>query len=520
MINIKRIVVFVLVWILLVQNSFFGVVFAAEDTEVKCNTCTMASYEFQTYINFQVEVLQILKKAVRIKEDWWKKGTVWLFSAGILNLPANMIKAWASAFKKGTKELADWAKAAKMWAIMLASMTTELVWKDAWWWLLILFKSKTFVRERTTLLNIDMSIHDTMWDLWMEWLWEDDIAFDLMWDIESLQQKYKENTWNPLGLFTTFNTKWSIKYKDMVHMLLRLNSMLKTFISMNNSAVSSKVITKWWISLWFNQKLMLDMVASYACAKAPSECSSMWKDLANNTKVRSQISKWFETSKTLINKANDDLSEAMLSFKGSVKDTFGDKKVSEKTWLTPKQLAILRTAYGIDTTKLSKEQWIWLEKTIFAISHPWQVVSSINLKPSDAASVEDRLAKEKAKAARDRRKQDEKYIKELLISNTADIEAKIEAEKNLVITRYETGMQAALESTVAAVLMQKQEDKNLFMIYGNLSITSYFIEIWSFMHTILENSIWTKDSKWLVKYLWDTCTAQCANKWTTNCFAK
>jgi predicted DNA binding protein len=57
-----------------------------------------------------------------------------------------------------------------------------------------------------------------------------------------------------------------------------------------------------------------------------------------------------------VNKANDNLSAAMLSFKSSVKDTFGDKDVAEETGLTPKQLSILRTAYGIDTTKLSKEQ--------------------------------------------------------------------------------------------------------------------------------------------------------------------
>jgi hypothetical protein len=39
------------------------------------------------------------------------------------------------------------------------------------------------------------------------------------------------------------------------------------------------------------------------------------------------------------------------------------------------------------------------------------------------------------------------------------------------------------------------------------------------MHHILEISIGTKDTKWLIKYLWDTCESQCTSKWTINCFA-
>jgi hypothetical protein len=58
------------------------------------------------------------------------------------------------------------------------------------------------------------------------------------------------------------------------------------------------------------------------------------------------------------------------------------------------------------------------------------------------------------------------------------------------------------------------------MIYGNLSVTKYFVEIWSLIHKILEKSIGTKDTKWLVKYLWNACELQCSNKWITNCYAK
>jgi hypothetical protein len=67
--------------------------------------------------------------------------------------------------------------------------------------------------------------------------------------------------------------------------------------------------------------------------------------------------------------------------------------------------------------------------------------------------------------------------------------------------------------------MQKQVDKSVFIIYNNLAVTKYFVEIWSSMHKILKMSIGTKDTKGLIKYLGKTCELQCTNKWTINCFA-
>ena len=579
--NARKIVIFVLLWVLFVQNSFFGDVFAqsavcpmpatynscgdywseySKKTKIKnpdtgknetccecakeeidnscdaywagyiwnkawccmfsCATCKKASFEFQTYVNFQVDMIQILRKAVRVEDELSDNRKEWLFSAGILSLPANMIKAWSEAFKKWAEELTDGLKAAKMWSIMLTSITTEMVSKDSGWWLLILFRNKPFVREWTTLQDLDLSLHDAMRDLWMEWIWDDEISSDLMKDMSNLQQKYLKNSWNELGLFSTFKTPGSVKYKDMVYMLLRLNGMMKTFVSMDHSSpVNSKVINRWWISISFNPALMEDMVVSYACASWISACSSTWKDFANNTKVRKQISDWFDGAMDTINKANDDFSAVMLSFKSSVKDTFGDKDVAEETWLTPKQLAILRTAYGIDTTKLSKEQWIWLESLFNG--NAWKnLVSSINMKPLDYFSAENKAAREKASKEKSQAKQDAKYMAALSFSETAAIEAEIKAKANTVATRNKVELTSSLQATLDSVFMQKQEDKSLFMIYSNMSVTQYFVEIGSLMHNILEISIWTKDTKWLVKYLWDTCEAQCVSKWTSNCFAK
>jgi len=55
----------------------------------------------------------------------------------------------------------------------------------------------------------------------------------------------------------------------------------------------------------------------------------MFKDFAENTKVRKQISQWFDESKITIAEANERLNEAYLSFKSSVKDDLDGKKNTE-----------------------------------------------------------------------------------------------------------------------------------------------------------------------------------------------
>jgi hypothetical protein len=66
--NAKKIVIFVLLCVLSAQNVFFGIVLAADTEDTACVTCSAASYEFQTYINFQVDMMQLLRNATK-KED-------------------------------------------------------------------------------------------------------------------------------------------------------------------------------------------------------------------------------------------------------------------------------------------------------------------------------------------------------------------------------------------------------------------------------------------------------------------
>ncbi|HKL43686.1 MAG TPA: hypothetical protein VJ892_00210 [Candidatus Absconditabacterales bacterium] len=574
---IKRII-YILLGVLFVQNSFFSIVFAQSQNssdEVKCITCSQPSLEFQTYVNFQVELMQVLRKAAREKEEKDLNTRVGLFSSRILSLPKRLLETWKAIFKKESEELTQAWRSAKIGTIMLSSITSEIVTKDGLGGLAILFRSQPFVREWSTLQDLDMSLHDTMWDLGTKGLREQDVSSEIMKDISKLQDKYKSNLSNEYALFVKFDIKGNLKYKDLVNMMLRLNSIMKNFIAIDVERVDTKIIEKNGITMQFNENLMNLMYDNYDCAQGfpISPCDSTWQDFANNTKVRSTIKKGLEESNEIIKKANEELSQAMFSFGSSTKDTFSNKDENNESGLTSRQLTLLRTAYGIDTTKLSKEQGIGLESLLNG-SAGKKIVNSIGIKPMDYFSAENKALREEARKEKERNKQDAKYLDALAQSETTEVENKYKDFLNMkdilkkgsfdditlssdtffsdfVKGKYNTmkdkdnkskqeiieslynilenklginasviGLQDSLKSSLNSVLAQKQEDKGVFMIYSNLSVTRYFVEIGDFIHEIVEKDIGTKDDKGLIKYLGNACELQCSNKGNTNCFAQ
>ena len=77
-------------------------------------------------------------------------------------------------------------------------------------------------------------------------------------------------------------------------------------------------------------------------------------------KIIPTIKDSFAESKKIMNQANKDFNEAYLSVKTSLKNSFNKnarkEKLPEGLNLTEKQITLLRTVYGIDTSKLTKQQ--------------------------------------------------------------------------------------------------------------------------------------------------------------------
>jgi hypothetical protein len=75
-----------------------------------------------------------------------------------------------------------------------------------------------------------------------------------------------------------------------------------------------------------------------------------------------------------------------------------------------------------------------------------------------------------------------------------------------------------MQNTVNDVLREKSEDKEVLLVWLNLN-THYFVEIWAYIHYIVETAIWDKNNDWLIDNLWKACTYQCGNNWKENCYA-
>jgi hypothetical protein len=67
-------------------------------------------------------------------------------------------------------------------------------------------------------------------------------------------------------------------------------------------------------------------------------------------------------------------------------------------------------------------------------------------------------------------------------------------------------------------LIGKSDDKAILLAWLNVN-THYFVEIWSYIHFIVETAIWDKNNDWLIDNLWKACTYQCGNNWKENCYA-
>lgn len=572
----KKIVLYCMLWVLFMQNMLFGIVYADTDSACvweatnnscdllgvwysyntkstccvctnplvswscesvwpgyldngkwcciyACSVCTSASTEFQNYINFQVEMFQILQNVIKDPEKKVELKKEWLFSSNLLVLSSRILESWKNMFKKNTKDATDLGKAIKISAIMLSTITAEIVWKDSIWWLKILFRNKPFVREWKTLQDLDMTIYDLTWDFGMKWVWDDPVSDEVRQEIEKLKKKYVMNSANENWLFDNFDFIWTAKYKNIVGLLQKSNSLMKDFIA-NHSKVSDswffgnavkkfeKEISKGNVILKFNKTFVENLYGSYRCAEWTNACNNKWEDFKKAINVLSTIKESFADSMKLIKKANDEMAKVFI---GKNNPKSNNEKKNNNSSLTDKQVDLLRIVYGVDTSKITQQQWFGIA-TLLNGSAFKNIANGVRIQPLDMFSKESIDAQKENWQVKKRNRQDQLYLDSLATSNTSDVENQI---KNQSIASKDNVF-VAMTQNMDSLLLEKNQDKMVVLFYNKLPTTRYFKEIWSLIHFIVENYIGTKDSKWLVKYLWETCKSQCSNQWNENCYFK
>ncbi|MBB1543535.1 MAG: hypothetical protein HG456_002115 [candidate division SR1 bacterium] len=210
---------------------------------------------------------------------------------------------------------------------------------------LILFQERPLVRDRAKLQNIDRDISETIYILGQKGKIGKTIENSEK--LQSLISRYQS-----LGLLDkNYNLPSSISYLDTLLELQSLNISIKTFLSSS----STYKLTNSTGNIRFDEKWVKTLKTDYKCARfnginlAVPKCGSSANALLTNLKtLTSNTKRTGASTQHTITSAINRLNESLKGFKHF--------RSNKQKSLTADELALLRSVYGLDTTKLTDEE--------------------------------------------------------------------------------------------------------------------------------------------------------------------
>lgn len=532
---LKKIIVYIFMfWI--ISNLFFWYTFAdqedQENESKNCAACRATPSWMQMYLNFEIDLLWILQSASAQPEKVWKNKRSWLFAGGILSVWKVVLKSTVSKIKDDFDSEIKAVRALNISTVLLYKMTLPNVYSDGMLPIAILFENEPFVRDYKTLQEIDMSVDDVIREMWINWLWSKKISSQIYKKLDTLQSKYTVMYWGSNAIFEKISISGTVKYRQLLTFILRLNSLMKAILY----NVSSDAEIEWFIHIFenfyskgeivatINRDVVDSMMRDYSCATtvacntSVSTALKQLKKLMKNTKKKAQNS-WGE-----IEDSWSAFKNSILNVKKTRKATLS--KEAKDTWLTDKQIELLYSVYGIDAKDLTtsqietlKQNWVKIKEEFVPLTEAanniakWSVDLYQTWKNSSLLRWTYYYIKNWWK-----NKQQKNEQKDSELERQKKIEQLI-TESYFPLSDRQQAIYDSMQETVNVILLDKYLDKQIALVSTNRD-THYFLEIWKIMHIIIEKEIWTKDTEWLVKRLWETCIYQCTNKWTTKCYAK
>lgn len=535
--RLKLYIVYLFIIWILVQNVFFWYAFANDDQQ-NCVACNVMPNSMQMFVDFEVELIWILNwvsaEWKSYKTEWRRK---WLFSSKFFRVIEDFVPSLFSKFSDNAEKSAKVVRTMNISVVILDKMYTSSIMRDSWSSISILFRSKPIVRDYKVLQEIDMSIDDLIWDLGQEDLWNKNISDEVLKEIILLQSKYSQ--WGQYPIFSKFQVSGDIKYNQLVKWMLKLNSSMKYFLSSNNKKIlfsSIDSVSKWWLTMVIDPDYLNRLLDNYSCVnlflcdetfdKTISDFLALWK-------IKNSMSETWR----VIKQANDDFRAVYRGIKGNIERRSNKENSEEnKQILTDKQIQLLRTVYGIDSSKLTDSEWrfgvdvetdinplltdseVEFYKRLWSKTKSWvwefrDVVVLKKKKISNESrnnSIENHNTKSKEKI-------DDKYIENLSGSEIDALNFERRKMELWLVSWKDITLGKLMQNTVDSVLDQKTEDKNILLISINQD-THYFIEIGKYIHLTMDEVIWDKSWDWIVKNLWNVCEYQCSNKWNSNCY--
>ena len=560
---------------LIISNTFFSYTFA-DSQENQCPACNSTPNAMQMYINFEVEVLGILNWVSEKKQVYWTNKSSWLFNGWALTLPNAFYKSTMNKLKNDLDSELKAVRTANITAVLLEKMA--LVWlNDSIWSIQILFKDESFVRDYKLLQEIDMTINDVIRDMWTLGIWKEQVSSSIRQDIVNLQYKYSKLYWWNNSLFDKLIISNNVKNRELLSFLLLLNTSMKSMllaIGEETPALDTNIdyfedrYSKWNIIATINDDYKNAIIDAYSCAKT-SVCNESLGETLKNMINRWSFKNSIWNSMTTIKNAGKNLWEA---FNWNIKNNKKKDNSSTDTdkILTDRQVELLNTVYWLKGPNLNASQKEVFkqnfEKTVKSftpltsavkdgISYITGVVNNISDKNKTSKQKMEENLKEQGVDAKDlqgkgsltfwekvwnagmalvmwieqwlqplrnwfvkifgiwKQKQNE-YINSLSDDEIQEQLSTVYRQKLTNPSTENVLWAYTMQLAVSNVILQKSKDKE-FVTLGQNQDTHYFVEIWSYIHLMVENDI--KD---IIKNLWETCTYQCSNHGTDNCYAK
>jgi len=487
--------------------------FSQNSNEVACGEnpmiCSIAPKEFVYYVDFVKEMLStIVTVQWKWKQVWQYNYIWWLFSNKVLQIPwenQSILNKMITSIQESISR--NISTALGLADILWISAITS--YKDIIW-LSILFQSRPIVRDWKTLLDLETSINNVFYELSVSAMSNQQLL-----DHKKFQEVLTKYT-NTYPLFEQAYVSESTKYKDVLHMLVRLNWAMKTFVPYGKISQFDEFKKWWqaWIYVRFNSWTINDMKLVYSCARF-FKCNNTLKDLANNVKlIWSDLKRSWNDSKTTIKDANKRLWEALKWFR--------ETKIFEKSawekYLTDTEIELLRNVYRIDTSKLTKQQWISL-RDLLSLDGKWALGAIKFTSYSTADSYLNRQARQGFFDQLQEAKQeriDRKEAQSILEQNAKKLEWIIASDYDDIVVDF--NLVDSFYKSIIVVNSQQKDDLDILLSTNSLNYLAYYTSIWYRIREVMD-LVWNKDKN-MVMYLRNTCELQCSNKWIDWCYVK
>ena len=484
----------------------------------------------------------------------------WLFSYGTLSVGSMFLNSLKSSINKTTQSAVDIARAFEY----ATAIVTKNVWTIAFSaeWIgdmLVLFRQKPFMRDRNTLQEIDGSIDDLLWDVWMQGMLKKPVSASILAQVNEIALKYT----GAEPIFAQFQINGNASYIDLILMLNDLNRLMKNFFTVESVLIYQKNVRLFernileWDTLIvsFNHEYLTKLSESYLCVKWSKwlkNCGNSFSSFASDVRhIWTDVKLEFESAWKQIKESSKKLAEAWKNMGKVMKNKYvngGD------LWLTDDQVELLSSVYGINVSKLTKQQglslatilnwtaWKNIKNSTYISSDSWgsqfrseKLESSemIEEEITDATITEsnfDKLSsylKKKSCIKRLNKKwlSDSDKVKwknkcmTVLWNDDIFLNDKISSYIEYYVPDGRvsdfTGMIDYLNESIKGTLSELDMDKAVVMYSQNLDSTRYFVEMWYYIHGIVDSVIWSKNwsSDTIVNNLGKVCEAQCSNKW-------